>query len=169
MGVLSGNQKNEPLHYGEVFAIHSALAGSQGLIAAYQVMINHSGDGDLRNFLEDLIENKIRPEIEKFQEVLKANEIALPPAPPERPKADLESIPVGARFNDNEIALKVGAELGAGLVAYSQAMATATREDIAMMFGQFHMIKSQYLGKLLKLLKKKGWLIPPPLHMNPEV
>ena len=56
MGVLSGNPKEEPLHYGEVFNIWSNLAGNNGLIAAYQTFINHTGDEDLKKILEDLIQ-----------------------------------------------------------------------------------------------------------------
>jgi len=32
--------------------------------------------------------------------------------------------------------------------------------------GQFHMAKAQLGAKLLRLNKNKGWLVPPPLHVN---
>lgn len=50
MGVLSGNPQHEPMHYGEVFGIWSYLAAAQGAIAGYQVLINHTGDEDLKKF-----------------------------------------------------------------------------------------------------------------------
>ena len=53
-----------------------------------------------------------------------------------------------------------------GLVACSAIMGQSIREDIAMMFGQFHMNKAMFGGKMLKLNKEKGWLVPPPLHLN---
>ncbi len=71
------------------------------------------------------------------------NGVALPPAPPERPVASIETIPPGARINDAEIAAKVSMDLAAGLVACSQAMGQSLREDVGMMFGQFHMKKAQ--------------------------
>jgi hypothetical protein len=37
------------------------------------------------------------------------------------------------------------------------------REDIAMMFGQFHIQKTALGAKVLRLNKEKGWLVPPPL------
>jgi hypothetical protein len=164
-GVLGGNPQKEPLHYGEVFDLSTTLAGHQAVLSGYQVFINHTGDSDLRSFLEDKIENVIRPNIQQLTEILKANGVALPPAPPERPTADLEGIPAGARINDAEIAVTVSKDIATGLVAYSQAMGKAIREDIAMLFGQFHMVDAQYGAKLLKMLKKKGWLVPPPLHI----
>nr|WP_097156698.1 DUF3231 family protein [Bacillus oleivorans] len=165
MGVLSGSPQNEPLHYGEVFAIFSFLAAAKGKIAGYQTLKNHTGDEDLKKLLADSIQDMKREE-EKLEEILKVNGIALPPAPPERPYATIESIPAGARINDPEVSAMVSADIAAGLIACSQAIAQSVREDIAMMFGQFHMTKAQYGAKLLRLNKEKGWLIPPPLHLN---
>ena len=100
----------------------------------------------------------------QINETLKVNGIGLPPSPPERPIARLEDIPVGARFNDPEISITLSMNVAAGLVACNQAMGMSIREDIALMYGQFHMSKAQLGAKLLKLNKSKGWLIPPPLH-----
>jgi hypothetical protein len=165
MGILSGNPQNEPMHYGEVFGVWSYLAAAQGAIAGYQVLINHTGDEDLKKFLENLVENDIQSEVEELKNILKLNGVALPPAPPERPVASIETIPPGARINDAEIATKVSMDLAAGLVACSQAMGQSLREDVGMMFGQFHMKKAQAGAILLRLNKKKGWIIPPPLHV----
>lgn len=164
MGILGGNPQKEPLHYGEVMGIWTALAGAQAAIAAYQVFINHTGDKDLRKFLVDFVENDMRSEVESLTEVLKVNGVVLPPAPPERACADLEEIPPGARMNDAETAASVSTDIAAGLVACSQVMGQSLREDIGLMFGQFHMKKAQAGVSLLRLNKKKGWIITPPLH-----
>lgn len=164
MGILSGNYKEEPLHYGEVFTIWSNLAGNNGLVAAYQTFMNHAGDQDLQKVLEDLIQCA-KDENKQLEKILKVNGIALPPAPPERPAARLEDIPPGARMNDPEIGAAISLDVAASLVAYSKAMGMSIREDIAMMYGQFHMNKAQIGAKILKLNKAKGWLIPPPLHI----
>lgn len=167
MGILGGNQKNEPMHYGEVFGVWSHLMEAQAALVNHQVMINHTGDKELKKFLEDLNDNVVKPEIQQIEDLLKVNGIALPPAPPERPVANLEDIPVGARVMDPEIAAATAKHISAGLVSCSSIMGMATREDIGMMFGQFHMKKAQYGNMLLKLQKEKGWLILPPLH-NPS-
>jgi len=166
MGVLSGNPKDEPMHYGEVFAVWSYLLASKGALMRYQVFMNHTGDEDLRRLLEDLIHNMVRPEIEQTEQLLKENGVALPPGPPERPGAPLESIPAGARINDPETSAILVADLSAGLVACSQIMGQCIREDIAMMFGQFHQKKAQYGSQLLRLNKEKGWLVVPPLQVK---
>lgn len=169
MGILSGNPQNEPMHYGEVFGVWSYLSVAKGLFVGYQTFINHTGDKDLKSFLEDITRN-MKPEMDQIESLLKANGIAPPPTPPERPVASLESIPIGARFNDPEIAARVASDLAAGLVACSQIIGQCIREDIAMVFTQSHNAKAQAAARLLRISKEKGWLVPPPLHLQtPEL
>lgn len=163
MGILSGNPKNEPMHYGEVFSLWSFLQVSKGAIAGYQTQLNHVGDEDLQELLKEAM-NSCLQEMEQVETLLKENGVGLPPTPPERPKACLEDIPVGARLMDQEVAAALSMDVAAGLVTCSQIIGQSIREDIAMMFGQFHMQKATLGGKVLRLNKEKGWLIPPPLH-----
>jgi hypothetical protein len=163
MGVLSGNPKEEPLHYGEVFSTWSFLMAGKGMIAAYQTMINHAGDDDLKKLLNESV-RQCQDEMRQIEELLKENGIGLPPTPPERPDACLEDIPVGARFLDQEIAAKLSADIAGGLIACSTIIGQSIREDIAMMFGQIHGQKAALGVKILHLNKEKGWLVPPPLH-----
>ncbi|GAE29358.1 DUF3231 family protein [Alkalihalobacillus hemicellulosilyticus] len=165
MGILSGNPQEEPMHYGEVFCTWGFLHAAKLALISHQTLLNHTGDEDLRKFLTSVMDNA-KQEIEQLEKLLKENEIALPPSPPERPNADLESIPVGARFNDPEIAAMLSADIGAGLIACSKNMAQGIREDIIMMFDQFHTQKATLGGKLLRMTKEKGWLVPPPLHLS---
>lgn len=165
MGVFSGNPKEEPMHYGEVFATWKFLSTAQGLIAGNQVHLNHAGDEELRQLLEEAIQAG-QQEINQIKELLKENEIGLPPSPPERPKAKLEDIPAGAKIQDMEIAAALSTQTAAGLVACSKIIGESIREDIAMMFGQIHTQKAAFGAKLIKLTKEKGWLVPPPLHLN---
>ncbi|MBD8521431.1 DUF3231 family protein [Lysinibacillus sp. FSL R7-0073] len=165
MGIMGGNPKDEPLHYGEVFSVWSGLVVNYGIISGYQTFYNHAGDEDLKKIIEDIIE-LCRDEVKQLEKILKTNGIALPPASPERPVARMEDIPAGAKFNDPEISAALTADLAAGLVACSQGMGISTREDIALMYGQFHTAKAQIGAKLLRLNKNKGWLVPPPLHVD---
>lgn len=164
MGMFSGNQKQEPMHYGEVFSVWSSLSVAKGQLTAYQVYYNHAGDEELKSFISDMIENVIKPGIEESETLLKQNSVGLPVAPPERSDANREEIPVGARIMDPEIAATISKDIAQGLVSDSMAIGQCIREDIAMMYGQFHMKKAQMGAKLLKMNKKKGWLVAPPLH-----
>ncbi|MDA7025691.1 DUF3231 family protein [Bacillus sp. CLL-7-23] len=163
MGILSGNPTEQPMHYGEVFGAWTFLTTTKGLIAGFQTMLNHAGDEDLKKLLEEAIQGA-HQESKQIEALLKENGIGLPPTPPERPKACLEDIPTGARFLDPEIAASLSKDIAAGLVSCSVIIGQSVREDIAMMFGQFHVQKATLGAKVLRLNKEKGWLIPPPLH-----
>lgn len=165
MGILSGNPQDEPMHYGEVFGTWTYLITNYGRLSTYQTLNNHAGDGDLKRLLEEGIQD-IKSENQQIEDLLKAIGVALPPSPPERPVANLEDIPPGARFNDPEISAALAMDVAKGLVACSTIMGQSIREDIAMMFGQFHMKTATLGAKVLKLNKEKGWLVPPPLHLN---
>lgn len=165
MGILSGNPTDEPMHYGEVYGVWAAVFSGKAMVAAYQTLLNHTGDEDLKQLIKEAIEQG-KQDLTELEALLKANGIGLPPTPPERPTADLESIPTGARFMDNEIAGKVSADVAAGLVAASTAIGQCIREDIAALFGKIHTQKAAFGAKLLKLNKDKGWLVPPPLHLS---
>ncbi len=163
MGILSGNPTDEPMHYGEVFGTWTFLLTTKGLIASFQTHLNHAGDEDLKKLLGEAIEGG-QQEIKYIETLLKANGIGLPPSLPERPDACLTDIPVGARFTDPEISAMLAASISAGLVSCSMIMGQSIREDIATMFGGFHVQKATLGAKVLRMNKEKGWLIPPPLH-----
>jgi hypothetical protein len=54
----------------------------------------------------------------------------------------------------------------AGKIMNSYVMGIAAREDIAQMYGEFHVQKAEYEEKLLKITKDKGWLVLPPLNLK---
>lgn len=166
MGILSGNPQDEPMHYGEVFGVWSALAVAKAQLTAYEVYYNHAGDEDLKSFIQNMIQNVVKPGIEETEALLKQNEVGLPPSPPERPEASREEIPPGARVMDPEIAAALTRDIAQGLIADSTVIGQSIREDIGLLFEQFHTKKAQMGGKLLRMNKEKGWLIPPPLHVE---
>ena len=104
MGIMKGKPQEEPLHSGEVFNLWSYLYATKGFLVTMQVLINHTGDHDLKVFLEELLENGYTVEEQQVEAILKETGIRLPPAPPDRPNVELQDIPAGARFNDPEIA-----------------------------------------------------------------
>lgn len=164
MGILSGNPKNEPLHYGEVYGLWSHLAATKAGVDTYQVYINHTGDEDLKAFLKQAIETSMKPAIKDLEEILLHNDIAIPPTPAERPEADIEQIPVGARFQDAQVAYLVAADIAAGLTVNSAQISQSIREDIGLMLAGFAAKKAKDGAVLLEIMKTKGWLVPPPLH-----
>src|SRR5699024_3891416 len=108
-----------------------------------QVMINHTGDYDLKTVLEDLVENCFTQEEEQVEGLLKETGIRLPPAPPDRPNVEVQDIPAGARFNDPEIAWLVQNELMSGRVMSSYITGISIRTDLREMFDEFSSQKEE--------------------------
>ncbi|MFX3636390.1 MAG: DUF3231 family protein [Candidatus Pristimantibacillus sp.] len=165
MGILNGNPKNEPMHYGEIYSVWQASTVAKGSLSCYQAYLNHAGDKELKKIIDDLID-QAKLEIKELDILLTNNGIAPTPALPERPPVKLEDIPVGARFADPEIAAKIAADCSLGLVACSQAMGQSVREDIGALFAKYHLTKAALGVRVLQMNKEKGWLIPPPLQIK---
>lgn len=168
MGILSGNPKDEPLHYGEIFDVWAFSVKAKGCVSVYRAYDYHSGDDDLKKILGDLI-NQAELEEKECDQILISNGIASSPSLPDRPEAKLEEIPIGARLTDQEITSLIATDTAASMVACSQIMGKSIREDIGALFGKYHMTKAAIALRILEMSKEKGWLVPPPLHiMRPE-
>lgn len=165
MGIMDSNPKNEPMHYGEVIGAWAFVGANNGLISAYEAFVNHAGDDDLIKLLEEAV-HMMESEKKDIEKILKDNGIVPPPALPGRPKANAEEIPAGARFTDPEISAAISINVGQGLVSCSEVMGQCLREDLAIMFGKYHVERAMFGAKLLRLNKEKGWIIPPPLQME---
>ncbi|MFC3040455.1 DUF3231 family protein [Virgibacillus xinjiangensis] len=166
MGILGETPQDIPLHSGEVFHLWSYLQSAKEVLVTMQVLINHTGDHDLKVLLEDMLENGFTQEEQQVETLLKNTGIRLPPAPPDRPNVELQDIPAGARFNDSEIARLVQKELLSGKMLCSYVTGISMREDIKTMFSEFHTEREEYEVKLLKVMKEKGWLTSPPINIK---
>ena len=110
-----------------------------------------------------------RDEVKQLEKILKLNGVVTSSCTAtERPEARIENIPPGARFNDPEISAALSVDVAAGLVACSQAMGMTMREDIGMMYGQFHTSKAQ-LGKVITLKQSKRLANPTTIASAPSV
>lgn len=165
MGILSGNPKDEPLHYGEAYSIWQFSTLAKGCISVCRLLQYHAGDTELKEVLEDFI-NQAELEVSECDQILLNNGITPSPSLPDRPEAKLEDIPVGARFTDQEISVIIAVDASAGLVACSQIMGITLREDIGVLFAKYHATKAALGLRIVRISKEKGWVIPPPLHVQ---
>lgn len=158
--------EEEPLHSGEIYHLWNFLYDGKANIVTLQVLINHSGEQDLKIFLEDLLENCFEEESSQIEGFLKELGIRLPPAPPDRPHVELQDIPAGARFNDAEIASIVKKELTYGRTLCSYIIGCSAQEFVRTLFEEFHSERASYEQKLLTISKEKGWITSPPISVN---
>ncbi|WP_240420013.1 DUF3231 family protein [Paenibacillus periandrae] len=169
MGILSGNPKDEPLHYGEIYDVWQFSMTAKGCVSKNRAFQNHAGDYDLKKILAAIID-QAELEISECDTILTHNGITPSPSLPTRPEVKVEEIPVGARFTDQEIAAIIAVDTAAGLVACSQVMGKSIREDVGALFAKYHATKASLGLKILEMSKEKGWLVPPPLQVKrPEL
>jgi hypothetical protein len=167
MGIMGGNPKQEPMHYGEVMALWECSMAAKNCISRYQLFLNHAGDKELKGLLQKMLE-QAKLEEQECDKLLVDHGVTPAPGLPERPQEKWEAIPVGARFADAEIGAMLTADNNAGLVACSTAMGMSIREDVGALFAKYHTEKTALGLQILQLNKKKGWLVPPPLHLKHE-
>lgn len=165
MGVLNGNPKDEPLHYGEIYDLWQFSASAKMSLSTFQAFHFHAGDRDLKAVIDDFID-QVHREIKECDKLLKIHGFTPPPGLPDRPSVRLEDIPAGARFTDPEIAAALSSAAALGLVVCSQSMGMSIREDLGAMYMKFHTQMAALGLAVLKLNKKKGWLVPPPLQLK---
>lgn len=168
MGILDGNPKDEPMHYGEIASVWHFSTGAKMMLSTLQLYHSHAGDADLKKVIDDFLDQAHR-EIKDCDKLLKDNGILPGPSLPDRPSVKLEDIPAGARFSDQEIAAMLSADVAVTLEKCSQIMGMAIREDIAALFLKTHTLKANLGLSVLRLTKEKGWLVPPPLQVKSEL
>ncbi|HLR09319.1 MAG TPA: DUF3231 family protein [Bacillota bacterium] len=159
-------QQQEPFHSGEIYHLWMYLYYTKAYIVTLQVLGSHTGDHDLKTFLNDLQESVYKEEEQQVEAILKQTGIRLPPAPPDRPNVELQDIPAGGRFNELEITIIVQKEFIYRKETCSYMMGITFQEDIQALFSDFHTTQADYETKLKHIAKQKGWLTPPPINVK---
>lgn len=77
MGVLDGNPKHEPMHYGEIFTLWESSMAAKMILSCYQLFTYHAGDKDLKEILKDLMD-QAKLEIKELDKLLMDNGITPP-------------------------------------------------------------------------------------------
>jgi hypothetical protein len=162
-GPFFDNEK-KPLNVGEVMNLWFYLLGTQQTLRGDQVSYNIVKDIDLKNKIEDIINNVHRPMIEELTEFFKKEGLPLPETTPEKPFGEYKSIPEGAVMNDEEIANLIAYNLVVGITAATRGITESVRADIGYLFLKYFLMKVTFSVSFKKLLEEKGWLNEPPYY-----
>jgi hypothetical protein len=162
-GPFMDGEKN-PLHVGEVMNLWFYLHGTEQTLRYDQHALNLAMDPDLREKLQDIIENIHRPMINELTEFFKKEAIPLPDLGAEKLIGDFKALPEGARMNDEEIANLVAYNLVVGITAASRGITESVRSDVGYLFAKYQMMKITYSLTFKALMQEKGWLRVPPYY-----
>ncbi|KHD84178.1 DUF3231 family protein [Bacillus ginsengihumi] len=162
---LIDNEKN-PLHVGEVSNLWILLTMLEDGISLYQTSLNTSKDGELLHTLEKGMQLSINS-INKLKTFMQHEGIPLTKPAEPKPKSNPDSIPLGVKQTDDEIANLVSVKVAAEITLIGQALAMTIRNDVGLIL----------LGTLIELLKfgtslksmmiKRGWIKVPPYYYPP--
>ncbi|NOV01874.1 DUF3231 family protein [Paenibacillus planticolens] len=156
-----------PLNVGEVMNLWFYLTATEQTMRGEQVSFNITEDPELKEKLQDVINNVHRPIFTELTEFLKAEGVPLTEASPDKPVGDFRHIPEGSKLSDEEIASLLSFNLVLGINYGCRGMTEAVRPDVALMFAKFQMKKLTFAITLKDLLMKRGWLKAPP-YFKPE-
>lgn len=163
MALLGGKTKEEPMHYGEVFALWQHSIKGKATVNGFKGFRPHTEDKDLKKLLDEFIEQMENETAEVDKLLLENGVTPAPNALPERPQVEHYDIPPGVRCTDTLITAIMGLSFTRGLNECCQAMCIAVREDVGVMFLKYLTQKALLGNKLMKLTKKKGWVVSPPV------
>lgn len=157
-------QPNTPPHIGEAFNAWTYYVSAQECRVLSVMMLNHTNDSELKETLEHFIADLLASQISQLSDLLRNEGIDMPPGTGDKPKANHQQIPPGAKMTDMEIANMLIVKVNGLLLFCFMGLFSGLRDDIAAMFYKFQgqvMVQSY---SLKKLMQKRGWLIVPPFY-----
>jgi hypothetical protein len=163
------DEPNIPLHTGEVMNIWTFYSFVDEAKRTSVLALNHTTDNELSHLLEDVIYNLEDKQLMKLKEFMKTNGVPMPDVSAEKTISDPEAVPLGAKFTDKEIANALVLKLSAGMLFCSRGISEAIRDDVGLMFTEFHTQKIIYALKVKKVMQKRGWLLVPPYYYAPGI
>lgn len=163
------NERDIPLHTGEVTNIWMFYTYVDEAKRFSQMALNHTSDKELAHFLEDVVYNMEDKMASKLKEYMITNGIPLPNVTAQKPITDPRDVPMGAKMTDSEIANAVSLKIAGGIMLCARGQAEAIRDDVGLMFTEFHAQKLVFGLKLKKLLIKRGWIETPPYYYAPGI
>jgi hypothetical protein len=158
-----------PLHTGEVMNIWTFYSFVGEAKQSSVMALNHTSDNELSHALEDVIYHLEDKQLMKLKEFMKTNGIPLPDISADKSISDPNDVPLGAKMTDKEIANALILKISSGMIFCSRGISESVRDDVGLMFTEFHTQKVVYGLKVKKLMEKRGWLLVPPYYYAPGI
>ncbi|SFE90215.1 DUF3231 family protein [Alteribacillus iranensis] len=163
---LYDDDPKPPLHVGEVMVCWTYLNALEEAVALEHVGLNTTVDKELINILNNTID-AANSQAEKLRSFLQQEGVPFPSNSAEKPKSDPQSVPMGVKMTDSEIANAVSLKIAASITLCASGISQSLRGDVGLMFVEF---QSEAIrdGEILKAtMKKRGWIKTPPFYTPP--
>lgn len=153
-----------PLHVGEAMNLWFYLTATEQTMRGEQVSFNIVQDPELKDKIEDVINNVHIPIRKELQDFMKKEGVPLPRTTPEKSVGDFRTIPNDAKLSDEEVANLLSFNIVLGITYACRGMTESVRPDVASLFAKFQMRKLAFSVTLRKLMIEKGWILVPPYY-----
>lgn len=160
----SAQQPSTPPHIGEAFNVWTYYVAAKESRILTQMMLNHTNDTEQKQLMEHFINEILEPQVKQVTDFLRNEGIPMPPGTGDKPKANEQQVPPGAKMTDDEIANMLVVKTIGLLYLCHIGLAQGLRDDIGAMFLNFqtHLLAHSYTLK--KTMQKRGWLVVPPFY-----
>src|SRR3984893_10056417 len=161
------NEPKTPLHTGEVTACWLYFTAMNEAIRYEQDGLHTSTDDEVIEMLNDAIKS-CGSQINSLEQFMLKEGIPLPVLlPSSKPESKPDAIPQGVKMTDDEIANGVSAKVALMIIQCANAQAYSVRNDVGLLFVEFHTELLTFGTTLKTLMKKRGWLRVPPYYYPP--
>ncbi|MEH7074584.1 DUF3231 family protein [Neobacillus drentensis] len=159
---LIDDEPKSPLHVGEVMASWLFLALCAETQVQIEAGINSTTDPELRKTLHEAVE-MFKSQKEELAAFLRLEGVPLPPTSESKPISDPNSVPLGVKLTDKELANSLKIKISMAITNCANATAQIIRNDVGIMWGRFMQEHITFLATFKSQMRKRGWLkVPPP-------
>lgn len=154
------------LHVGEVMICWTYLAMLDETVSIEQLCLNTTVDPELKEIVHKTM-GGASSQTSRLKEFLQNEGVSLPPASEPKPMSDPNSIPLGAKLTDAEIANAVNLKLASSITMCATGISQCIRNDVGIMLIEFQTEAMKYGAMLKSIMKKRGWIKQPPSFHPP--
>lgn len=166
MKTFIDTEPKPPLHIGEAMTCWTYLTMLEEEIASVKVGLNTTTDDDLLHALNASM-RLAEEQSNLLRQFMLQEGVPIPPVSEMKPVSDPNSVPLGVKLTDNEIANALSVKMVANYLTCASGAVQAVRSDVGMMFAKFQAEKLQFGASLKTLMRKRGWLKVPPYYFPP--
>jgi hypothetical protein len=164
MKTFIDDEPKPPLHIGEAMTCWTYLTMLEEEIANVQIGLNTTTDNELLDALHGSME-LARAQSKELRDLMIQEGVTLPPVSEIKPKSEPNSVPMGVKLTDDEIANALSIKVVANYMMCATGAVQSVRNDVGMMFVKFQAEKLKFGASLKTLMRKRGWIKIPPYYV----
>lgn len=161
---LIDDEPKPPLHIGEAMSCWTYLTMLEEEKANVQIGLNTTTDSELLDTLNASMDLAIA-QAHQLRDFMLKEGVTLPPVSERKPLSEPDSVPMGVKLTDDEIANALSIKVVANYMMCASGSVQSVRNDVGMMFVKFQAEKLKFGASLKTLMRKRGWIKIPPYYV----